>query len=218
MDLQLQFGINRSAYIRGLCGIASTLLFFHLGLALYNYRVDEVFWYLLQLFDLDEEHNLPTFYSGFLLTNATFLLWLNLLARRAVKDTWSSRWALLFYGFCFMTIDEIAGIHESINSVTDISWAWGGLVIVLLGGSYFIPFLLKLPVSTRVGFFVSGMLYLSGAIGLEFIGEPMDSDSLIYYLATFAEEGLEMFGVILFIYHLLGYMAESESLDKQGKR
>ena len=41
---------------------------------------------------------------------------------------------------------------------------------------------------------------------MEIIGEPMESDSLLYNMTTMVEEGMEMFGIILFLKALLRYM------------
>ena len=72
----------------------------------------------------------------------------------------AKRWTILFLGFAFLSIDEIAGIHESINSVIDDSWAIGGAVIVLLLAVYFLPFLKALPRATLIGFVIAGEVVL----------------------------------------------------------
>ena len=44
-----------------------------------------------------------------------------------------------------------------------------------------------------------GILFVSGAINVEWLGENMDEDSLTYVFATAVEEGMEMFGAWLFL-------------------
>ncbi len=126
--------------------------------------------------------------------------------KRNQNDAMAKRWTILFLGFAFLSIDEIAGIHESINSVIDDSWAIGGAVIVLLLAVYFLPFLKALPRATLIGFVIAGSIFVRGAVGMEIIGEPMESDSLLYNMTTMVEEGMEMFGIILFLKALLRYM------------
>jgi hypothetical protein len=69
-----------------------------------------------------------------------------------------------------------------------------------------VPFLLQLPRRTALIFLVAGVVYISGVIGIEILGQPMDADTLEYNLLTLVEEGLEMFGVILFLYGLLDHV------------
>ena len=82
----------------------------------------------------------------------------------------------------------------------------GALVI----GAALVPFLLQLPRRTARLFMAAGGIYLSGAVGLEILGNSMSLQSLKntlgYSMQTLAEEGLEMLGVVLFLYALLDYM------------
>ena len=86
------------------------------------------------------------------------------------------------------------------------SWAWGGLVIVLIVGVYFIPFLRSLPARTLRQFVTAGAVFVGGAIIMELVGEPIDGDSLAYAMSTWVEEGMEMFGMILFTRAQLDYL------------
>lgn len=56
---------------RGLLCVALALLACHAGLTLYHYRVEELSWLLLQFFDVNQENNLPTWFSQFLLLTAS---------------------------------------------------------------------------------------------------------------------------------------------------
>ena len=58
------------------------------------------------------------------------------------------RWYLLSVGSLLLSIDEIAGIHETLNSIDmmgDMSWTIPGAIVAGLAGLYFVPFLLNLP-------------------------------------------------------------------------
>jgi hypothetical protein len=125
--------------------------------------------------------------------------------KRQVRDR-SAQWYVLTFGFLFISVDEVEGLHESLNSTTESSWLIPRGIVAFLIGLSFIPFLWNLPFRTRNYFIVAGALYVGGAIGVEIIGAPMDADTMLYNLRTVAEEGLEMFGVILFLSALLSYM------------
>ncbi|MDE2996653.1 MAG: hypothetical protein OXT73_07955 [Bacteroidota bacterium] len=198
--------LHRGRIIRLLTWTASILLFMHAVLWIWHYQMDDVGWYFLQLFDVNEEHNLPTWFSGFNLLVATLILGIVTLEKRRFSDGQARRWMVLFLGFCYLSIDEIAGLHETVNSIVEPSWAWGGLVIALVVGLYFIPFLRSLPRHSLIQFVTAGAVFVGGAVIMELIGEPLDADSLAYAMSTLVEEGMEMFGIILFTRSLLEYM------------
>jgi len=198
--------LNRHRLVRFLSLTAAVLLGMHLTLYLIHFLVAEVPWYGLQLFDVNEEHNLPTWFSGFNLGITTLFLWIISREKKRLEDEQAGRWMVLFVGFFYLFVDEIAGLHETVNSIMEPSWAWGGLIIVLAFGIYFIPFLRTLPRHTLRQFVVAGFVFVGGAVIMELIGEPIDGDSLAYALSTWVEEGMEMFGVILFTRAQLDYL------------
>ncbi len=69
---------------------------------------------------------------------------------------------------------------------------------------------MSLDKKTRNLFLFSAVIYLSGVIGMESIGGFIKSihgiDNWWYYLEVAVEEGLEMTGIIVFIYALLNYL------------
>lgn len=213
-----QARISSRALPRALLLIALFLLACHAGLTLYNYRVEALPWILRQLFDVDQENNLPTWYSAFLLLVASGLLWLCARNKKAEGDSLSGQWHVLAIGFLLMSVDEVAGVHESINSVIEITWAIPAAFMAAMIGLAFIPFLLQLPRRTALGFALAGAIYLGGAVGVEIIGNSLHvqnlRDTLQYNLVTLVEETLEMLGVILFIAMLLRYLGgESEDVE-----
>ena len=123
---------------------------------------------------------------------------------------------MLTIGFLLFSIDTVAGIHETINSLIDPNWAIGGGLLALGIGLGFIPFLRRLPKRTAILFAVAGAIYIGGAVGVEIIGEPLDADTIQYNLLTVLEEGMETFGVIFFIHVLLSYMRDSPASILQG--
>ena len=202
--------VSSKAVPRVLLIVALTLLACHGALAIVHYRIHELPWLLRQLFDVDQENNLPSWYSGFLLLAAALLLWFCARQKAAEGDSWSGHWSALAVGFLLMSVDEVAGIHETINSIIVMSWAIPAMFLALLIGLAFVPFLLELPRRTALLFGLAGAVYVAGAAGMEIIGNSMVGqqlrDTLGYNLTTLLEESLEMLGVILFLHSLLRYM------------
>ena len=120
-------------------------------------------------------------------------------------------WKLLAMGFFLLSLDEVAGLHESFNTVTDVTWAIPGGILALVVGLMFFPFMWSLLSGTRNAFFLAGCTYVGGAIGVEIVGAPMDADTMLYNLTTVAEKGMEMAGVILFLAAMLQYMARPQN-------
>ncbi len=64
---------------------------------------------------------------------------------------------------------------------------------------------------TRIRAVAGGAIYIGGVIGMKIVGDPIPADSLAYYMSTMAEEGMEMLGVVLFLYAQLRYMTGGRS-------
>lgn len=201
-----QLDISVREYTSTLLVLALVLVTIHIGLYVYNYQAQELPWLLLQLFDLDEENNIPTWVSSFLLLNCAFFLYIFSNGEQLQKKF---HWRFLAAGFLLLAIDEVAGLHESFNSSIEMNWAIPGAILVLLLAVAFVPFLLSLPRKLACLFILSGFLYVSGAIIVEVLSEDMDSDSLGYMLAVAVEEGLEMIGALLFLTTVLNEMRRS---------
>lgn len=205
--VEYRLTIDPKKLIVGLSLVAVVLLLVHGVLTVYHYQVAEIEWIpWRQLFDVDEENNLPTWFSGGLASITALWLWVQAQSSRTEADRWAPHWRLLAFGFLLISLDEIAGIHESINTVISITWAIPfGILALVIGLSYF-SFLWALPTHTRNTFVLGGMLFVGGAIGIEMIGAPMVEDAMPYNLLTIVEEGMEMFGVIVFLAGLLRFM------------
>jgi len=219
MTKPAQLGIKLSAetVIKWLAIICGLLLTVHIMLTVIHYRFAELPWLLRELFDVDEEESVPTWFSSSLLLLTAAVLFLIANLSRQNKDQYAGYWLGLGLGFAFMSIDEIAGFHETLNSVTETSWAVPGLILVLVIGVSYLKFLSSLPAPTAVRFMMSGAIFVGGAIGVELATEPYlydDAlDTLGYNLWTPVEEGMEMGGVILFLSSLFDYIKGQYSLD-----
>lgn len=193
---QHQIEISARDYGAALFSLAVVFVCIHLGLYYYNYHVEELPWLLLQLFDLDEENNLPTWFSSFILLNIAFFVHV---VSRAPDLQKRAHWRVIAFGFFLLAIDEVAGLHETFNSSIEINWAIPGAILVLFIAAAYVPFLLSLRRNLALLFILSGVLFVSGAIVTELLSEDMDSDSWGYALSVALEEGLEMFGALLFL-------------------
>lgn len=208
-DPQFQLNIAVRPYCILLLVISLVLVLLHAGLFSYHYYVNELPWLLRQLFDLDEENNLPTWWSSFLLLNVAFFVLVSALVKR---DKYRPYWFAIAIGFLILAIDEVAGLHESFNATIVPSWALYGGALVAVIALIFIPFLLSLDGRLALSFVLSGVVFITGAIVVEILSEDIDTDSLAYTFAVALEEGLEMLGTLMFLYFNLRQMQSEQAL------
>ncbi|WP_459947213.1 multidrug transporter [Desulfocastanea catecholica] len=182
---------------------------------------------LVPLFNLNSERNIPTFFSMLLLLLASLLLTFITLLNWKQRNPHVSKWAILSIGFFFMAYDEAFQVHEKLGNPVHAllgnntlggfffySWVIPGLAIVCLLGIIFIRFLLHLPAKTRIRFLIAGTMYIGGAIGFEMIGGRYlvlqgGNQTLTYSTISTLEESLEMAGLVVFIWGLLIYCADT---------
>lgn len=197
-------------YLGILLVLSVVLVLIHLGLYFYHYQVEELPWLLRQLFDLDEENNIPTWYSSFLLANNAFFLLVFSSQKELDRRIY---WKLLAIGFLLLSLDEVAGMHETVNTAIETNWAIFGIILIMIVGVFFVPFLLSLPRNLSSLFVISGVVYFSGALIMELIGEDMDADSLTYIITVAIEEGMEMIGAWIFLFALMKEMKSGDSVE-----
>ena len=194
----------------------------------YSYR-DEAQFGFERLFNLEGENNLPTWYSSLALLLSSAMLAIIGLHRKQQANNWAWHWLILAIIFLCLSADEAASIHEmaaspihhwlesrrhlgSVIPVIGTAWLLAGIPFAAIVFLVFCRFLLNLPAMTRALFLIAGGLYIGGAIGLEALGgryidQQGGSHTLTYELMVAMEEGLEMVGVIVFIYALMMYIA-----------
>lgn len=176
--------------------------------------------FLASLFDLQSENNVPAIFSALLLLLCSGLLLFIYQTGRGAGQP--HHWRLLSVILFFLALDEAFTIHESINGSAAVlipensggwfGWAWviPYAIVSLIAGIYFIPFIFQLPRRTGRLFFASGLLYVASALGLEMVESFLVSNwgwSILFKVVGDAEEILEMWGIILFIYALLDYLS-----------
>ncbi len=202
------------------------MLIGHLTAFVYDYvlhRYTKAGVLIIKYFDFNLENNFPTWFSVLILFVAAMLLFIIYSHKKKLQSKDAFYWLLLSLIFVFLSADESVQIHETIAEIlmpklgSDLNgflyWAWVvpyGL-FVLIGGLYFLRFVLRLPAMTRKLFIVAGIIFITGAFLMEFpegyfykiYGLNHIYNRILYCL----EELFEMSAVSLFIYALLDYMA-----------
>ena len=187
-----------------------------------NFWMVEIIQSLNRLFNLDGEANIPSWYSSSTLLIASALLATVALFKARYKAPYHRHWKFLAVIFLYISMDEAAVIHEMLNKPlrlifnteghVDSPWVViAGLCLIFLAFTY-ARFLLHLPSKIRYLFVISGVVFLTGAIGAEFVsfhGQPQPAtNTLSYQIPMTVEEFLEMAGVAIFIYAILLYLNE----------
>lgn len=182
---------------------------------------------LIRLFDLDNENNIPSYFSASLLLVAALLLSFISALKKSTHAVYGFQWALLSLGFLYLSIDEAASLHELLNrpmksllgryagGLFFFAWVIPAAIAVMAIGISYLKFFLHLPVTTRWGFGIAAGLFLGGAIGMELVGghyiELYGRRDPAYIISVIVEESLEMAGVIVFIHALLKYLAREHT-------
>lgn len=177
---------------------------------------------IIRWFDFNLENNVPTWFSVLILAFAAILLLVIYLHKKNIGSKDALYWLMLGFIFIFLSMDESVGVHEEVaeilrpklgdNASSIFHWAWVipyGIAVIAFG-LYFLRFVLSLPKQTRNLFILSGAMFLTGALGLEFIEGYLyvhyGLDHIYNRILYCIEELCEMGGVTLFIYALLNYM------------
>ncbi|MDZ7634153.1 MAG: hypothetical protein U5L72_06810 [Bacteroidales bacterium] len=87
-----------------------------------------------------------------------------------------------------------------------------GLLTVIVSSAVFFRFWLHLNSRMRLIFLISGVMYVSAAIGFEVVENLYDESfgkDIVYRLMQNVEEGIEMAAIVPFVSGLMGYLSES---------
>ncbi len=176
---------------------------------------------LIQLFFVGQENNIPTYFSSLIVLISAVLLGVIASYKRREEDVFARRWAVLALIFLYISMDEMASIHEMLIRPMRELFGTGGLLyfgwvvpfaaLLVVFAWYFIRFWLHLPQPVKGLVAAAGLLYVGGAMGVELLGgrhaDLHGTNNLPYRMYQTVEESMEMFGVVLFIYGLLKYMS-----------
>ncbi|MBE9047050.1 hypothetical protein IQ255_22065 [Pleurocapsales cyanobacterium LEGE 10410] len=185
----------------------------------------------MDLFNLDRELNLPTWYSALMLGFCSLLLRIIAVGKKQQGDRFTKDWQLLSLIFFGLAIDEVLSIHEvliipEVSEALNLPWflhsMWviPGVVFVVWFGKRYSKFVRCLPPKSKQHFVVAACTYIGGALVMEMVGshfaESQGQQHLPYALIATAEEVLEMIGIVIFLYALFYYLSKwTEQLDLQ---
>ncbi len=169
--------------------------------------------------DLDVEQSIPTFYSSIALLFCSSLLAIITIAKKKNGERYIY-WLGLAIIFLFLSVDESLTIHESLTDKVRTALNTSGLlycfawiipysIALIVSLLVYIKFILNLPSRIRILFITAGLIYVSGAIGVELVGgrySELHSYNVTFLVITTVEELLEMAGVVIFIFALTSYI------------
>ena len=174
---------------------------------------------LLEVFNLNEEQNIPTWYSSVILLLCGVTIYFISIYKKNSQDRYYRHWLWLSIIFCYLSLDEAISIHENFklkflfkkdHILYDDSWVIVFSILIAIFVFAYRRFLQNLPSTTRKMFIVSGCIYIFGSAGIEIVGsftqEFYGRASMIHAMMTTIEEFLEMIGIVVFIHTLLTYI------------
>lgn len=173
----------------------------------------------IAFFSVAGEGKLPTFYSGVTLLAAAALLGL-IAAHEHSRGGFRIHWAGLGGTFALMAMDEMVAIHElssgvlrSYFSITGgplyHAWVIPALAFLAFLAMAYFRFLVALQARSRALFLAAGVIYVSGALGMEMAGAAYaaaNGQDLGYGVLSTIEEVLEMSGIVVFLYGLMDHL------------
>ncbi|HEV7333489.1 MAG TPA: hypothetical protein VGN63_20810 [Flavisolibacter sp.] len=186
---------------------------------------------LIPMFDLNEEHNPPAFFSAILLWSSAGLLWVCYTSEKRKNAGKAHYWKTLTFVFLFLGFDELFTIHEDFSRLepflstylqnylhfpgTYLYWVIPYIILVVFFILYFLKFYVQLNRDSRLRFTLAGTLYVGAAIGLEitsaFLSKGMQLSPFAVSLLEATEEIIEMCGITVFIRGLLIHIRNQTS-------
>lgn len=178
-----------------------------------------------QLFELNIEANVPTWFSAVQLAFAALLAWGCASLHRSRGLGGAASWRLVAGALLFVSADEIAQFHEQISYQvrqsldTDglLRFAWvipyGGAVVVL--AVLLLGWWRSLPAATRRTLVLCAVMFVVGALGLELVEGAYESwrgKDFGLRALTVVEEALEMFAVAALVGVFLRHLTQVAAL------
>ncbi len=138
----------------------------------------------LRLLDVGSERSIPTYVSVINLLLASILILIIYSYEKTNKQKGAGYWLFLSILFLYLSVDEFASIHENfgnvhrylvhkelISPILDThQWLPFGVFFVFAVSIALFPFVRKLPTDTRRYFLIAGCVFVTGAIGFEYLG------------------------------------------------
>ena len=173
----------------------------------------------LRLLDVGSERSIPTYVSVINLLLASILIFIIYGYEKTNKQNGAGYWLFLSILFLYLSVDESASIHENFGNIHEYlvrkelispilianEWLPFGVFFVLAVSIVLLPFVRKLPADTRRYFLIAGCVFVTGAVGFEYLGALMietgtveSRKDMAYLVRRLFEEGFEMYGVAIF--------------------
>lgn len=173
---------------------------------------------LLNLFDVDLENSVPTWYSSQILFLCAAVLYLIFARKREQKERYTRYWLGLALVFLAFSVDEVVSFHEDVvgyalrsafglSGILYFGWVIPAAVLISFFALVYLRLFLDLPDRTRWLFLIAALMYIGGAFGMELVGgyyfDLYGPEHVTYAGITSIEEGMEMVGGALFFYALV---------------
>lgn len=164
-------------------------------------------------FNLDREMNVPNWFSSILFLFSAVLMWKAGDLETPCGLRFRKYWRGLAGFFVFISIDDVAAIHEMAvdpfrkwlhaGGWLYFTWVVPAAAIVIVLTILYLKVFLALPARTKRLFFLAAFLFFAGSFGFEMIGgryvELHGAGNFHYAMIAHAEELLEFIGQVLFI-------------------
>jgi hypothetical protein len=175
----------------------------------------------MMLTNFDRESNLPTLFSTAILAICGLLALAIAVGSREEGKAQYFSWVGMAAVFFFLSMDETALFHERAThavrrvietekmGLSHAAWTIPYVTMALLVIAAYWRFFWRLPRTTKWQFGSGVVLYLTGAVIMEFVSciwMDATSRNAVFYLLATVEETLEMIGVIVIIHALACYL------------
>jgi hypothetical protein len=176
------------------------------------------FWFLTRQFDFDVKNNLPHAFKTLLLLLCAGAIFLNAHNEAQSGGAFLQRWRLLGWIFLALAVDEEVQLHQQfvspllallrgvdLDGTVDarIYWIVPYLILTAIFCAAYLGFWWRLPPRVRRWFALAGVVYVSGAAGVEEIAHKcaahFGDHNVPYLLLTNFSEFMQMLGSIFFI-------------------
>jgi hypothetical protein len=218
--------------------LASNFLFHGLG---YGRKVHAAIW-LATFFNVDEQQNLPAWFSAGVLLLTAWILWEVAGAAGAVGEyRYVRHWRILSVVFALLSLDDMTDAHRvlRVGALAALgnasSWLLVAAPLVLVFAVAYVPFLLHLRARTRWMICGSAAAFVVGVTAVEAVGmltgrnllahlpgqELAGAAYLRYLVAASTEELIQGAAVIAFLYavgtclHRYRELAETDAAPPQ---
>ncbi len=194
--------------------IAGILLLLNLGDQFNRYLLNLPV-VLLPEFHLDKSNDISAYFLATLHLLSSIILGMIGAITLKRRDPFSIYWIALAVSFLFVSADKVVDLHERFfilfwkysNMTIRQNLTWIIPAIIFVAGFLILKLLLHLPSKERGLLIFSALLFISGAVGMDYLGDIFSESAFAYGILTDIEVGLEMFGSIVFIYSLLCYLS-----------